>query len=134
MDRVFLDANVPFSAALSSESRLSRLWRIPSCRLLSSDYALREARRNLAVKHSRGLSTLANLSVALEIVIVPDGVRLPEAIHLDIADRPILAAAIHGQATHLLTGDKRDFGHLMGIEVEGVMVMLPRDYLALRSR
>lgn len=84
------------------------------------------------MKHSRGLSTLANLSVALEIVIVPDGVGLPEAIRLDIPDRPILAAAIHGHATHLLTGDKRDFGHLMGIKVEGVMVMLPGDYLALR--
>ncbi|MGC1679685.1 MAG: PIN domain-containing protein [Candidatus Binataceae bacterium] len=134
MDRAFLDANVLFSASLSSESRLSRLWRISDCRLLSSDYALREAQRNLAAKHREALSALANLSVALEMVIVPDSVGLSKAIRLDVADRPILAAAIHGRATHLLTGDKHDFGHLMGSLVEGVAIMLPGDYLAYRSK
>jgi len=88
----------------------------------------------LAAKRLDRLEALSNLSARLEIVTVPGSISLPKTIQLDAADRPILTAAIHGRATHLLTGDKRDFGHLMTSRVEGVMIMLPGDYLALRSR
>lgn len=111
-----------------------RLWRISDCHLLSSDYALYEARRNLATKRPDRPAALSNLSARIEIATVPGNLSLPKAIQLDAADRPILTAAIHSRATHLLTGDKRDFGHLMTSRVEGIMIMLPGEYLALRSR
>ncbi len=38
-------------------------------------------------------------------------------------DKPILAAAIAAGCAYLLTGDKRDFGHLYGKAVEGVTVI-----------
>jgi hypothetical protein len=49
VDRVFLDANVLFSAAYIEGSGLARLWQLADAELLSSDYATEEARRNLAL-------------------------------------------------------------------------------------
>ncbi|MGH9320796.1 MAG: PIN domain-containing protein, partial [Vicinamibacteria bacterium] len=48
MDVVFLDANVLFSAAYRSKAGLQRLWQMESVELISSAYAVEEARRNLA--------------------------------------------------------------------------------------
>ena len=47
MDRVFLDANILFSAAYRPTSRLLQLWSLPDVELLTSPYAVEEARRNL---------------------------------------------------------------------------------------
>ena len=43
VDRVFLDANVLFSAAYSEGSRLRELWRLAETELLTSAFALEEA-------------------------------------------------------------------------------------------
>jgi hypothetical protein len=47
MDRLFLDANVLFAAAWRPKAALARLWELGDAELLSSDYAIEEARRNL---------------------------------------------------------------------------------------
>jgi uncharacterized protein len=47
VDRVFLDANVLLAAAWRSEAALKRLWGLDHAELLSSHYAVDEARRNL---------------------------------------------------------------------------------------
>lgn len=47
MDRVFLDANVLFSAAYLVASHLHGLWRSAEATLVTSDYVLEEARRKL---------------------------------------------------------------------------------------
>jgi len=36
------------------------------------------------------------------------------------------SGAIAGQATHLLTGDERDFGRFWGKTVQGVKIVSPR--------
>ena len=38
----------------------------------------------------------------------------------------ILGVAVSAKVTHLLTGDERDFGHLLGQTVQGVVVVSPR--------
>jgi len=48
MDRLFLDANVLFSAAYKTESGPLQLWKLKNATLCSSRYALEEARINLA--------------------------------------------------------------------------------------
>jgi hypothetical protein len=48
MDRLFLDANVLFSAAYRPDAGLLRLWKLKNVVLCSSRYALEEARINLA--------------------------------------------------------------------------------------
>jgi predicted nucleic acid-binding protein len=44
-------------------------------------------------------------------------------------DAPILAAAIDARCDWLVTGDRRDFGHLFGTEQRGVRVMPPSEAL-----
>jgi hypothetical protein len=47
-------------------------------------------------------------------------------VELPLKDMPILGGAIAGGATHLLTGDERDFGRLWGKTIQGVKVVSPR--------
>jgi hypothetical protein len=44
-------------------------------------------------------------------------------------DAPIMAAAVDFGADIPVTGDRRDFGHLFGLEVDGVLVLDPTDAL-----
>jgi uncharacterized protein len=125
--RVFLDANVLFSAAYRDGAGLVRLWSLATrVVVISSPYAIEEARRNL---DGDGRARLEVLLSALEIVsdvavgTLPVGVELPEK------DRPILVAAMAASATHLLTGDLAHFGVLYGRRIGGVLVQRPADYL-----
>jgi predicted nucleic acid-binding protein len=125
-DRVFLDANILFSAAWREDSALVRFWSCRGLVLLTSPYAVEEARRNLDTPAQR--DRLAALMATVEIVpdsptgVLPDDVMLPDK------DRPILLAAIRARATHLLTGDVRHFGALYGRAILGVSVARPADY------
>jgi uncharacterized protein len=134
LDRVFLDANVLFSAAHATGSCFLELWRRKRVRLLSSEYAVQEASRNLTGVER--LKRLKRLVEKMEIVAghtlhfpldVPVGVNLPEK------DEPILAAAINARATHLLTGDRRHFGKCFGKRIRGVLIQTPAQYLGDKS-
>jgi hypothetical protein len=46
-------------------------------------------------------------------------------IKLEAKDVPILGGAIAGHATHLLTGDERDFGPYFGKTIQGVKIVSP---------
>jgi uncharacterized protein len=104
LDRIFLDANVLFSAAYLENWGLSRLWQLEEAELLSSDYASEEARRNLALERPEALPSFGRLLAALELINPPPSLSLPSHIQLDRKDRPILLA-VYGKAEFLLTGD-----------------------------
>ena len=55
MDRVFLDANVLLSAALRPRAKLLNLWKVEAATLITSEYAVDEARRNLPTPQQRRL-------------------------------------------------------------------------------
>lgn len=129
MDRVFLDANVLFSAAWRPDSRLARLWRLEGVRLLSSQYAVEEARRNLNDRDQR--ERLSRLAASMEIVATV--AAMPAALRLPMKDQPILGAALAARTTHLVTGDVTHFGRLMGRRVEGVLILTPAQYLRSAS-
>jgi len=134
VDRVFLDANVLFSAAYVPGSRLSELWAFPGVKLVTSDLALEEARRNLLAYRPEGVAALAELAARMEVVpSVSARPRLPRGVALPNKDLPILAAAIAVRCTYLLTGDKRHFGALYGRRVGGVRVLTPGEYLRGRK-
>ena len=130
--RVFLDANVLFSAAWREEAGLLRLWRRAGARLITSPYAVDEAFRNLETTAQR--ERLFRLTASMELVPgaasgdLPD---LPRGVSLPEKDRPILVAAIRARATHLLTGDARHFGRLYRRIVGGVLILRPSEFLAL---
>jgi predicted nucleic acid-binding protein len=130
MDRLFLDANVLFSAAYREDSGLLELWTLKDATLCSSNYALEEARINLADNAQR--NRLARL---VQGVLLFDAVgrNLPTGLHLPEKDTPILLAAIEARATHLITGDVRHFGQYFGKRIEGVLILSPSEYLKTRG-
>jgi len=130
MDRVFLDANVLFSAAYRPEGALSKLWRLRGVTLCSSRHAIEEARANLpeVAQEKRLLELVRDIEV-----VDADAGQLPDGVSLPDKDSPILLAAIEARATHLLTGDIRHFGPYMNKRVAGILVQLPGDYLRAKT-
>lgn len=125
--RLFLDANVLFSAADREDAGVGRLWELPDATLLTSGYALEEARRNLETDEQK--QRLTRLADDLEVVAEAGPAALPENVHLPEKDRPILRAALRSNATHLVTGDLTHFGPYLGDEIAGVRVVRPADLL-----
>lgn len=122
-DLVFLDANVLFSAAYRPGAGLVRLWELRDVRLVTSAYALEEARRNL--RDTDQLERLDDLASALNVVTEVADEPLPADVALPSQDQPILRAAIRAGATHLLTGDARHFGAYFGRTVGGARILPP---------
>jgi len=132
VDRLFLDANILFSAAYRSDAGVQRLWTAPNSELVTSDYAIEEATRNLADADQR--ERLDGLLESVEIV--PARVLDPDLradVQLRDKDWPILSGAVAAGATHLITGDVRDFGSYFGKEVLGILILPPSKYLLGRS-
>ena len=133
MERIFLDANVLFSAAYIEQSGLVRLWSFNDITILSSTYAVEEARRNLEINRPEALPRLDKL--LRDVVIVDPGTaaEVDLKVKIEAKDRPILLAAIAGGADALLTGDERHFGRLYGSNVGGVLVTRPSDFFRRRK-
>jgi len=128
VDRLFLDANVLFSAAYRGNAGVQRLWALPNATLVTSEYAVSEARRNLAAPEQ-----LDRLDSLLEPIEVGPARTLDPTLRSDIElrekDWPILGGAVAAGATHLITGDLRDFGPFFGQVVLGVLILTPARYL-----
>ena len=127
MDRVFLDANVLFSAAYRPDSGLIALWRRAGASLLTSAYAVDEARRNLSEEDQR--RRLEAFVRRCDIVPTTAAAILPEGLVLPTGDRMVFLAAMAAQATHLLTGDRTHFGPYYRRTMAGVLILPPGAYL-----
>ena len=132
MDRLFLDANILFSAAYRVDAGVTRLWALTDRVLLSSEYAIEEARRNLGTPDQ--LTRLDELLQSVErsaaVSLAPE---LRGEIRLRDKDWPILGGAVSAGASHLITGDKRDFGPYFGQRIFGVLILPPSEYLTRAS-
>jgi len=133
--RLFLDANVLFTAAYSPGGRAAALFelsRLDVCTLVTSAHAVEETRRNLALKAPQALESLSHLVDTL--IVMPEAdrrlVRWATDQGLPANDAPILAAATACNADLLVTGDRTYFGHLYGARVGGVEVLSPAHALA----
>jgi len=131
LDRLFLDANILFSAAYRPDAGLLRLWRFKDVQLVTSAYALEEARVNLQEREQR--VRLSDLVHAVNVMGEVADHPLPKGVTLPAKDRPILLAAIEAEATHLLTGDVADFGRYFGQVIKGVLILPPSDYFRHRT-
>src|SRR5688572_16342210 len=134
--RVFLDANVLFSAAYRETGSVRAFWTLAAagaCTLVSSAHAIEEARRNLALKHSARLADLERLLGSVELTPEARAATIDWALSLGLPpkDAPILAAALEGRCAVLATGDRRDFGVLLGRRVRGTVVLLPVEAIEL---
>lgn len=125
--RVFLDANILFSAA-KSDGAIRELLSILSRRgdkLCADPYVIEEARRNLAAKSPGSAAVLETLMNTIETI--PMAAASPDlaTYGLPEKDRPVLVAAIRGRCSILLTGDRTHFGQLYGKRIQGVDVLSP---------
>ena len=126
--RLFLDANILFTAAYSPEglsALLFELRRRGILRLLTSEHAAEEARVNLQLKQPDALGRLERLLKLLEVVHTP--AKSPIALSLPEDDLSIFGAALAAGATHFITGDRKHFGryfdrpaHTAGICIQTV--------------
>ena len=134
--RVFLDANVLFSAAYRETGSVRVFFALAdahACTLVSSAYAVDEARRNILAKHPDRVGDLETLLGRVALCREPTAASLAWAAahHLPPKDAPILAAAIEARCNLLVTGDRTHFGALFGRELRGTVVLLPVDAIGL---
>lgn len=121
--KIFLDANVIFSAANESGNLSRLLMRLAMDHtLVTSDYAHQEAYRNILAKRPQWEQGYQAIIANLTIV---SGIDKMTPVPIASKDRPILATAIAEQCDILLTGDKRDFGHLFNQTIGTVTVLTP---------
>lgn len=127
--RVFLDANVLFSAAKSNGAirQLLNLLFEQNHECWIDHYVLIEARRNLAAKSPVALEALEALLARMKIApgLAPSHADA-ETAWLPAKDRPVLAAAIRLRCDALVTGDRTHFGSGYGKTFGGVVLHSPR--------
>ncbi len=129
--RVFLDANILFSAAKSSGAVRGFLGKLRGSghTLVADGYVAAEARRNLEAKFPAAIGDFEKVMQGVEgsaSASGPLGAGL--AAGLPEKDRPVLAAAIQHRCHILLTGDKAHFGSLYGQTIEGVEIHSPASF------
>lgn len=83
----------------------------------------RGGRTEFADQASRLRGELRDL---LTRIPIHEGLAELAAVEIRDKDKPILAGAIHAGCSHLVTGDKRDFGHLFDQNVQGVRIVTSR--------
>jgi len=112
--RLFFDANTLFTAAHNPKGKAALVIELGGqghWALCTSAYAIEEARRNLEAKFPAALPGLAALVAHFDTGSESRGHPCPD--NLPAKDCPIYQAAHGCRATHLLTGDIKDFGPLM---------------------
>lgn len=127
--RIFLDANVLFSAAKSDGAvrRLVEILGRAGHECHADAYVVEEARRNLALKAPGGLAALDRLLERIHVARVrarTEGAAVPG--NLAEKDRPVLSAAMELGCEALVTGDRTHFGAFYGRTLGGVKIYSPR--------
>ena len=127
--RIFLDANVLFSAARSAGAirLLVHALHAAGHVLVADDYVVTEARRNVAAK--AGSEAVDYLQALLNQIDVSH-VQYPTmaqtaALWLPEKDWPVLVAAMALKCDALVTGDRTHFGPGYGKSFDGVTVYSP---------
>lgn len=119
--KIFLDANILFSASFPKSPLAEFLGELQRhAMFLTNAYAKAEAERNIAAKQPKCLVAHEKFAASLGVIplrLFDPGVKLAEK------DQPILCGAIAGGADYLLTGDKKDFGPLLGKTIHGVKIV-----------
>jgi uncharacterized protein len=122
--KVFLDANVLFSAArVESPLHAMVLTLVHRSACVTNSHAVAEAERNVILKQPEHADSFRQL---MSHIPIENRFSDPVDIALADKDKPILGGAIGCQCTHLLTGDKTHFGSFYGREIQGVRVVSPR--------
>lgn len=126
--RIFLDANILFSAAKSDGAvrQLCRWLLDQGHECWADDYVVTEARRNLSRKGESGEPELDALLARMHVAATQaPGRAAREAGWLPEKDRPVLIAAMRLRCEALVTGDHTHFGTGYGKVFGGVTIHSP---------
>ncbi len=132
--RLFLDANVLFTAVHNPKGKAAFVIEL-GCEgywdVYSSLYAMEEARRNLERKFPQVADGLKTLQQGINLSAHQAGLDYP--VGLAKKDQPIFQAALACKATHLLTGDLKDFGPYMNQPENtfGICILTVAEFLNL---
>jgi predicted nucleic acid-binding protein len=132
LTRLFLDANVLFTAAHNPSGKAALIIDLGAkgyWEVVTSSYTIEEARRNISIKFPDCLKRFETLVTRVIKIPSRSGRNCPAL--LPEKDRPILEAAIQCKATHLLTGDIKDFGPFMNNTnlTGGVLIQTVSEFL-----
>jgi predicted nucleic acid-binding protein len=132
LKRLFLDANVLFTAAHKTNGKAALLISLGEqgiFELYSSTYAKDEASRNLARKCPSCLTRFERIMAAITLITGHSLQTCPAG--LPEKDWPIYRAAHACQADVLVTGDLRNFGALMNQpeRADGLLIQTTADVL-----
>ncbi len=125
--RVFLDANILFSAAYNDNSKLQKIWQIKTVILVTSDYVMAEARRNIDHKKPQSLPCLKQLLAGLQAVPTPAAYNLPMV--MNDKDAPVVAAAYAAHCHLFVSGDHSAFAPFYGHTIAGMTFLRPAEFL-----
>ena len=127
--RIFLDANILFSAARSVGAIRLLVHALHSAGhvLVTDEYVATEARRNVAIKSgNEALEYLEALLAQIELNAVQyPGTDQASVLWLPEKDRPVLLATMALQCDALVSGDRTHFGPGYGKTFAGVTVYTP---------
>lgn len=135
MIRAFIDASVLFAAAYSTTGASREILRLTlreQVRLVCSEFAYKEARRNLERKAPKVVSDLETFWDTVDFEVVrPTKRQVQQAMQYTVAkDAPIVAAAKTAQVDYLVTLDRRHlFGRPEVAEGSGLTIVLPEELL-----
>jgi predicted nucleic acid-binding protein len=126
--RIFLDANILFSAAKTAGAirQLLALLDKAGHECCADGYVIEEARRNLVAKAPGAVTEFERLVSRMKTAGAHRGDALEESLPLPAKDQTVLAAAIRLRCGALVTGDRAHFGELYGRTIKGVTVHSPR--------
>lgn len=133
--RIVLDTNVFISGIFFTGPpyQILKAWRDGRVQLLVSPSILDEYRRigaelALQFRNVDLRAFLDLLTVQAEIVLAP---TLPPVIRDDPSDDKFLEAAVAGNASYIISGDK----HLLTLsEFQGIQILKPRDFVQRRLK
>ncbi len=133
--RVVLDTNVLVSGTIVRHgfpARLLALTLAGQVTLVVSPYLLAEyfaviQRPHIAKKYPQldnRLGVIRRFIQANAILVIPQSI--PEAVPADPKDNAILACALEGKATYIISGDE----HLLNLgRYRGIRILTPRDFV-----
>ena len=138
--RVVLDTNVFVSGgtiSLGAPSQIINHWRNQDFIMVASPQLLAEYEEVLSrpsVIKFTGLTLQENAQYIQEVAdraYITTGVLTLDVLINDPDDNMVLACAEEGMATHLVTGNSKDFPF---IDYKGIQILTPREFLNLLEK
>jgi len=135
--KAFFDANVVFSAVLSSRGvprELLLLAARDAIQVVISQQIMEEIERNLSEKYPQLLDLFPSLLTEAGIEVVEDASQCTVEEIIEYVPYPpdaaVLAAALEARVGYFVTGDKKHFLSKPEIEDQaGLSILSPRDFL-----